>query len=352
MSKRMYILIALAVPVLFFLVAFIIGGTLSAPGYKGPKSDHFDGKKFLNIGGVQSKGFLDVIRWMVSRDHGPWTKNYETEVGEKPAAVSDSLTITFVNHSTFLIQWKELNILTDPIWSDRCSPFSFAGPQRMRPPGLKFEDLPSIDLVLLSHNHYDHLDLPTLLMLEEAHQPTFIVPLGVKAYLDENDIKNTMEMDWWAEIDNRIKITSVPAQHFSSRGMFDRDQTLWCGYVLEADQQKLYFAGDTGYGDFFKEIGKKLGPMDVSLIPIGAYLPKWFMSPIHVSPEEAIKIHQDVESKQSVAMHFGTFPLADDGMGRAEEDLLLALEKSKIKQDKFLIPSEGVPLTFKKNKIR
>jgi len=216
----------------------------------------------------------------------------------------------------------------------------------MRPPGIRFEDLPKIDLVLLSHNHYDHLDISTVFRLEEKFQPTFIVPLGVASFLKNNDIGTVVELDWWEHTNQVLNITAVPAQHFSGRGFYDRDRSLWCGYIIEYQNKKLYFAGDSGYGSFFKDIGKRFGPLDVSMIPIGAYLPKWFMSPIHVAPQESVKIHQDVQSKQSIAMHFGTFPLADDGMGRAEKDLKSALKKTKINQSDFLIPDEGIPLVF------
>lgn len=321
-----------------------IGVSLSAPGHKGPATPHFNGKTFINPTGKQAKGLVDVLKWMIRRDQGAWTKNYETEIGPKPKPDAEALTITFVNHSTFLIQWNHLNILTDPIWSERCSPFSFAGPRRMRPPGINFDDLPSIDIVLLSHNHYDHLDIGTVKKLEARFHPVFIVPLGVQAYLEQHSIKNTVELDWWQETNAGIRIKSVPAQHFSGRGMLDRDKTLWAGYVLEYDHKKVYFAGDSGYGEFFKEIGKKAGPMDVSLIPIGAYQPKWFMSPIHISPEESVRVHRDVKSKQSIATHFGTFPLADEGQGKAEEDLILALQDQQIPQKEFIIPEEGVAM--------
>jgi len=332
--------------ILFLVVFNLFGWWLSAPVYKGPESGHFKNGKFINPGGVKSKGFIDAMRWMISRDKGPWTKNYNTDVGDKPAESSEELVITFVNHSTFLIQWNMLNILTDPVWSERCSPFSFAGPQRMRPPGINFEDLPHIDIILLSHNHYDHLDINTVLQLESKYSPVFVVPLGVKAYLTKKGVKNVVELDWWGSTNPGIPIKALPAQHFSGRGTFDRDKTLWCGYLLEVNGKKLYFAGDSGYGEFFKEIGKNEGPMDISLIPIGAYEPKWFMSPIHVSPAQAIQIHKDVNSQQSVAMHFGTFTLADEGQGKAEEDLILELDKQGISQEKFIIPSEGTPIKF------
>lgn len=326
---------------LFLSISLLIGWRISAPAYSGHESPHFNGKTFINKGGSKPKGFLSLIKWMIKRDQGPWTKNYETEIGPKPIDSSENIILTFVNHSTFLIQWNQLNILTDPIWSERCSPFSFVGPQRMRPPGILFEDLPHIDMVILSHNHYDHLDLPTLKKLSDNFSPLFVVPLGVKDFLAQNGIKSILELDWWQEMNSGIKVKALPAQHFSGRGMFDRNKTLWSGYLLEHEGKKIYFAGDTGYGDIFKEIGRKEGPIDIALIPIGSYLPKWFMSSIHISPTEAVKIHKDVKSKQSIAMHFGTFPLGDDGQGKAEEDLILALDNMGVPQKDFFIPSEG-----------
>ncbi|MFH6983691.1 MBL fold metallo-hydrolase [Marinoscillum luteum] len=338
-----WILAALTV---FIIFALSLGKIISAPGHSGPETSHFNGKKFLNTSGSQAKSVTEVLKWIARRDQGPWAKNYETKVGPKPSSSSESLLITFVNHSTFLIQWNHLNILTDPIWSERCSPFSFVGPQRMRPPGIHFEDLPHIDAVLISHNHYDHLDIPTIRQIEAKWSPVFIVPLGVKAHLDQLGIQNAIELDWWNETNMGITVRSLPAQHFSGRGMFDRDRTLWAGYLLEHGGKKVYFAGDSGYGDLFKEIGKKVGPVDVALIPIGAYLPIWFMSPIHISPVEAVKVHQDVKSAVSVGMHFGTFPLADEGQGKAEEDLILALEAAGVKQGAFIIPEEGKAMRF------
>ncbi|REE02076.1 MBL fold metallo-hydrolase [Marinoscillum furvescens] len=330
--------------VIFLLLAggiLLIGWSFSTPGHQGPATPHFDGKQFRNKSGAKARGFAAVLQWIIKRDQGPWAKNYETTQGEAPVSSSDQMRITFVNHSTFLIQWNDLNILTDPIWSERCSPVSFAGPQRMRPPGIRFEDLPPIDAVLISHNHYDHLDIPSIKRIQKEFAPVFVVPLGVKKHLAQLNIENTIELDWWQSAHIGMEIKAVPAQHFSGRGMFDRDQTLWAGYVISDGIKKIYFAGDSGYAPLFKEIGKKEGPMDVSLIPIGAYMPQWFMSPVHISPEEAIKVHQDVRSRQSIAMHFGTFPLADEGQGKAEEDLILSLAAHQIPQSEFIIPEEG-----------
>jgi L-ascorbate metabolism protein UlaG (beta-lactamase superfamily) len=199
-------------------------------------------------------------------------------------------------------------------------------------------------VVLLSHNHYDHLDIATMRMVFGAHHPKIVTPLGVKTFLDTESIAGATDMDWWDELElsESIKVTAVPAQHFSGRGMLDRDSTLWCGYVLETSKGKIYFAGDTGYNDHtFKEIGKKMGTMKVSLLPIGAYKPEWFMSPIHVSPEQAVKIHLDVKSTLSIGTHFGTFSLADEGAEDPVNDLKIALAKYNVNEEQFIALKEG-----------
>lgn len=332
------------------LVVVIAGWTASKPGYQGPKSDHFNGNTFQNIGNVSSKNFFEVMKWSLNREPGVWEKTPEADLtfAKKPQAlVTDSLVITYVNHSTFLIQVDGLNILTDPVWSERVSPVSFAGPKRMRPPGLKFEDLPDIDLVIISHNHYDHLDISTLKKLNALYAPDFVVPLGVDLYLNNARIQNTSALDWWGkdQISNSVIVTSVPAQHFSARGLFDRDKTLWSGYVLETPSGNIYFAGDTGYGSFFPDIGSRFD-INVGLIPIGAYKPRWFMSPVHVDPEEAIQVHKEVKADISFGMHFGTFPLADDGMKDPENDFIKAMQLPENEGVNFKLLSEGDVFTM------
>lgn len=324
----MIVTIALAFLALILLTSIGIGYFLSAPAYKGTKSDHFNGNVFINPGDVKENGFLDLIKWATNRDPGSWERIEGTPpVMVSPEIPDSTLRIYYVNHSTFLIQVAGYSILTDPVWSDRVSPFSWAGPQRMRPPGIAWEDLPAIDLVLISHNHYDHLDISTLLRLEAEHSPLMISPLGVSAFLKKKGISNTVELDWWEDksFNEVITISCVQAQHFSGRGMFDRNKTLWAGYVLNTPAGNVYFAGDTGYGDFFAKIGKEYGPIRLALLPIGAYIPRWFMSPIHISPEEAVRIHLDLNAEKSIGMHYGTFPLADDGMEQPVQDL----EKAK-----------------------
>ncbi len=333
--------------ILFFFVVFIslLGYFLSAPKYTGPVSDHFDGKKFFTPGGRPAQGMGGALQWMLTRRREPWPEHVFVHEGEKPLARNgNGLRITFINHSTFLIQVDGLNILTDPVWSERTSPFQWAGPRRTRPPGILLEDLPDIDVVLLSHNHYDHLDFNSMRSLFQRHQPRIITPLGVKAYLDKNDMHTATDLDWWDEIplNDSLTVQCVPAQHFSGRGMHDRDATLWCGYVIKRPGGNVYFAGDTGYHpSMFREIGKRCAPVQLSLIPIGAFKPEWFMSPIHCSPAEAVKIHLETGSGQSIATHFGTFPLADDGLHVPVFELRNALTQDGVAPEKFIAMNEG-----------
>lgn len=346
----------LAIPAILLTGLLVVDFQISASGYSGKKMSNFDGKKFINPDKINGRGLYDMLKWALTGDRGEWKQLYRTDVNFPEAsnfAQPDELSITFVNHATFLIQMGGLNILTDPIWSRRASPYSWVGPKRMRPPGIRFDDLPAIDLVLISHNHYDHLDLRTVLRLKEQHDPQFITPLGVGQYLNKHDITKTVDLNWWEEhkISHELKITGVPAQHFSGRGVFDRDQTLWCGYVLESPSDTIYFAGDTAYGSFFTKIGETFD-IDISLIPIGAYKPRWFMQPIHTDPDEALQIHRDVQSTQSIGTHFGTFPLADEGMEEPKRDLAHAVEKFSIPSSQFIILPEGMKKSFRLSEVQ
>jgi L-ascorbate metabolism protein UlaG (beta-lactamase superfamily) len=238
----------------------------------------------------------------------------------------DALRITLVNHSSVLLQQRGFNILTDPIWSERASPFSWAGPRRRRAPGVAWEHLPPIDAVLISHNHYDHLDLPTLRRLAARGDSTFIVPARVAELLRSNNIGPVHELDWGESrsLDGSLPgctIYSVPALHFSSRGLFDRNATVWCGYVIESQEQTVYFAGDTAFGNHFAQIREKFGSPRLALLPIGAYQPRWFMSPVHMDPDEAIRAHAILAAKTSIAIHHGTFQLADESLDTPEQRL-------------------------------
>lgn len=310
-----------------------------------PRSDHFDGERFFNPSGNNPKGFRDLLKWQFSRADAPWPKWVEnTAKPALPATLGPrECAVTFVGHATFLIQLPGLNILTDPIWSDRCSPVSWAGPKRVRAPGIDFAVLPGIDLVLLSHNHYDHLDLPTLKRLHAAYRPLIITTLGNKPFLADEGIDHVVELDWWQAHEPKpgVKVTVTPAQHFAARGFGDRFKTLWGGFALETPHGKLWFAGDSGYFNGFKAIGEKFGSFDLAFIPIGAYEPRWFMEPVHCTPAEAMLIHREVRARRSYAMHFGCFPLADDSYERPVNDFHAAHAAAGLEADEFSLPEVG-----------
>lgn len=341
---------------IYFLVFFSIivgvilmtGVLISAPGYKGPASDHFDGNRFLNYGNVEARGFFSVLKWMLTRKRQKWVRNTSPATGPAPASsVTFGATLTFVNHSSFLLQTAGYNFLIDPVFSKRVSPFTFAGPSRMRQPGIRPDDLPQINYVLLTHNHYDHLDIATVLELHRRFRPAFVVPLGVGAYLIRNGIEDVVEMDWWQSVGLRdeLVLRAAPAQHFSGRGITDRNKTLWCGYVVETRAHRIYFAGDTAYNKIlFGRISEQFGSPDLSVLPIGAYQPRWFMSPIHCSPAEAVQIHLDLKSRRSLACHFGTFPLGDDSRDEPLHDLRAALSNKNLSPADFTVLSEGESL--------
>jgi len=254
----------------------------------------------------------------------------------------------WINHSSFLITYQGVSILTDPIWSPRCSPFQFIGPERWHEPAMRFEELPRIDFVVISHDHYDHLDHRTVMRLFRTFPHIhWIVPQGVKSWFLKRGIDKVVELSWWEEhrlhAPFPIKVTSVPAQHFSGRGLFDLNKTLWMGAVLEIDKAKtIYFVGDTGYNPVdFKEIGSKWGGFDLSLIPIGAYIPRKFMSPVHIDPAEAVLIHKEVGSRLSVGMHWKTFNLGDESLHQPPYDLFLALQREGIDPKTFKIVDPG-----------
>lgn len=346
MAPFLFYMIVLILIVVIVLSFVVLNFSLSAPKYKGPITDHFDGKVFFTPGAASQHGLPQLFKWMINRKRGPWKETTTRTYGNRPLEFEkDGIRITFVNHSTFLIQVGGLNILTDPVWSTRVSPFSWIGPKRMRPPGIRLGDLPRIHVIALTHNHYDHLDIATLRTLFGAHHPKIVTPLGVKAYLDSHRLTGATDLDWWQQLqlNDKVAIEAVPARHFSGRGSFDRNATLWCGYVFKTNQGNIYFAGDSGYeASIFKQIGERFKTMRVSLIPIGAYKPNWFMSPVHVSPEEAVQIHIDVHSQLSIGMHFGTFPLADEGQEDPVQDLRSALSTRGISPEEFIVLDEGV----------
>ncbi|KAB7732159.1 twin-arginine translocation pathway signal [Rudanella paleaurantiibacter] len=356
MTFRNSMLTLLGVVIIIALGAVGMGFWVSGPRYSGPITDHFDGREFRNLPDadgkpVEAKGFREVISWLFTRERTePWPAYHNDPPAPAPAprVGGDSVRVTFVNHSTVLLQFDGLNVLTDPVWYERVSPFQFAGPKRNRPPGIRFEDLPKIDLILLSHNHWDHLDIGTVEKIWARDQPRLVCPLGVKAFLEQKGYEKVTELDWRQAymFDANTTIHCVPAQHFSGRGLFDRNASLWAGFVIDSKVAgKLYFVGDTGYGPFLKTTGEQFGPFRLALVPIGAFKPEWFMAPIHVSPEQAVQLHKDVRSEQSVAIHFGTFPLADDGEEEPVEQLQKALRQHQIDPAKFRVLRNGEGLT-------
>jgi L-ascorbate metabolism protein UlaG (beta-lactamase superfamily) len=332
-------------------LGFLIGISISAPRYKGAVSDHFDGKNFFNPNGRNAKGFKDAMKWMTSKREKKvkWVMPADFQYGKKPLEKmkNGALKVTFIGHSTVLLQFDGLNILTDPVWYERCSPVQWAGPKRIVPAGIRLEDLPKIDIILQSHNHWDHLDIKTLKKICAKDRPKIFTSLGISQFLKKEGIDNSVDMDWWDELPftEGVTVTCVPSQHFSGRGALDRNGTLWSGFVVSSSKVgNIYFAGDSGYGDFFKEIGDKFGSMRLSLIPVGAYQPIWFMSPIHCTPVEAVQIHHDVRSEKTLAIHHSTFPLADDGQFEALEWLHEARILRGVHEDDFFILKEGVGL--------
>lgn len=263
--------------------------------------------------------------------------------------------VTWINHSTFWIQLDRKSFLVDPIWNERCSPFPFMGPKRHRPPPLSIDQIASLDFIIISHNHYDHLDKQTLEYLCKRHPHVeWIVPKGVKKwftrylpFLGPGKIK---ELNWWETYESEgFWFTSVPAQHFSGRGLFDRNRSLWMGCVVESKKsnKRFYFAGDTGYNPYdFKEIGKKLGSFDLSILPIGAYTPRPFMKAVHVNPEESVLIHQEVRSKLSIGGHFGTFHLSNEPLDRPPYDLFCALQKMGVSPKQFRVINPGQTINW------
>ncbi len=318
------------------------------------KPAHHTEKGFRNnylAGEVMNKSLSDVFRWRVTRKP---QKPIEFErvgpdLGFLQANRTES-TLTWIGHSTFLWQNQGVNLITDPHLTSRASPVGFAGPKRIMPPAISLQDLPLIDLVVISHNHYDHLDKKSVLGLvkrQKKSPPVFLVPLGMKAWFKKIGIsEGVIELDWWGS--HRVGdwiLNAVPVQHWSRRALNDTNRVLWAGWVIETPQKKLFFAGDTGYSQDFLDIGERFGRMDLSLIPIGAYAPRWFMKDMHCSPEEAVQIHLDVGSRQSVGMHWGTFlDLTDEPMEEPPERLKKAVEAKNLDPQCFITVKHGETL--------
>ena len=301
-----------------------------------------DSPAFTNRSGRDGKSFKEVPRMMVER-RTRWPRWIDI-APQPPATRRDGrdVVVTFIGHSTFLIQSAHGNVLTDPMFSSRASPVPFLGPRRVHVPGVRLEDLPRIDVVLLSHNHYDHCDLPTLRRLAERHNPLVVTPLRNGDLVRKADVDKVEELAWWQESRKApFPLTLAPAQHFSARTPFDRNQALWGSFVFELAGRRMYFGGDTGYSEHFRVIRARLGRMDTALLPIGAYEPRWFMKDIHMNPAEAVQAHLDLEARQSIAMHFGTFQLTTEGIDAPVHALREALAERGVDQCAFQVMRPG-----------
>jgi len=293
-----------------------------------PVSDHCDGRVFFNPGHTCKPRLRDILRWKTTSRPTAWPIYAAATPALRPSLPATDVRATWINHATFLIETPQGNFLTDPVYSRCCGPFGKFGPQRVHAPGIRLHELPDIHFVLLSHDHYDHCDLPTLRQLVKAHDPLAITPLGNRDLLVRSGFTRIIELDWWqnhAHTPN-LSITVTPSQHWSNRLSRRRCSRLWGGFYIHADELRLYFVGDTGYhASLFREVRERCGSPDLAFVPIGAYEPRWFMREQHCNPAEAVQIHHDVGSHLSLAMHWGTFQLTDEGRDVPPQALLTAL---------------------------
>ncbi|MGL4495235.1 MAG: MBL fold metallo-hydrolase [Beijerinckiaceae bacterium] len=320
------------------------------PYYDGPVSDHFDGVRFFNPGGKLTNGFRSFLRWQTARGgKEAWPEAYPgAAVTDKPPAKVEggALRVSFVGHASLLVQTAGLNILFDPVWSERASPVSFTGPKRVNPPGIAFDDLPRIDWARVSHTHYDHLDLETLTRLHDAHVPRIVTPLGNDAIMKSHDgrLKVTAK-DWGERVDlaGDVALHLAPAHHWSARGMLDRRMALWAAFVLTTPHGNILLVGDSGFHDgiYYRQIAEKFGPFRFSFLPIGAYEPRWFMAAQHQNPDEAVQAHKILRSAATLGHHWGTFKLTDEGIERPLEALDAARDKHGVSAAEFFTLRPG-----------
>jgi len=339
------------------LVALLVlGGCSHVNPYYDPGKPHHTRDGFQNVDPPVAipRGFGAFVRWQWQRlglDIASPKMDLAPVSADKGLvqAQTNHFAVTWIGHATALVQIGNVRVLTDPHFSERAFPVQWAGPKRYQPPGIALADLPHVDVVLISHNHYDHLDEGSVRALnaQAGGAPLFVVPLGLEPWFEAIGIKNVRALDWWDEIEVAgAKIVLTPVQHWSRRTLTDTNQSLWGGYVVEAKSQaiarRVFFAGDTGYSPkHFRDIGAKFGPIDLALIPIGAYEPRWFMQPQHVNPEESVQIHRDLRARLSVAIHWGTFQLTDEPLDAAVADLAAARTKLGVRDDEFIVVRHG-----------
>lgn len=317
------------------------------PYYKGPVSDHFDGVRFFVPEDLPEKSWWDVWKWRLTRDRASWPDQLDIAMTDIPpdTVKGDELRVAFINHTTFLLQTEGMNILTDPILSERASPVTWAGPKRIHKPGVVWDALPKIDLVTISHSHYDHLDIPTLKRLVARDNPLIVVPLGVDAIIHAHiPDANVTALDWQqSHTVGKVTVHVQPAYHWSARTLWDRNKSLWASFVYELPAGNLYFSGDTGFGSgkFFENTAQKFGPFRFAMIDIGAYEPRWFMQYSHINPEEAVRVHRMLGAWQSAGMHFGTFQLSDEALNDPADDLRAARDAYGLTETQFRAPRPG-----------
>jgi L-ascorbate metabolism protein UlaG (beta-lactamase superfamily) len=311
--------------------------------YQGPVSDHFDGVRFFNPGQPGPKGGLQFLRWQLGERGVSWPAAFPSPfpADHPPASVAhDGVRIVHVGHASFLIQTRGRNILIDPVWADRASPFSFVGPKRVNAPGIAFDDLPKIDAVLVTHNHYDHMDTGTIGRLWQRYRPRTVTPLGNDAIL-KSDVPGieVQAVDWDGVVDlgNGVRVHAEPTMHWSARGTGDRSHALWASFVIEAGTRKVYCVGDSGFGDgrTFRRVAGRHPKLDAALLPIGAYEPRWFMRNSHMNPDEALQALALCGAAVAFGHHWGTFRLTNEGVDQPTTDLAAALAKHGVAPERF-----------------
>jgi L-ascorbate metabolism protein UlaG (beta-lactamase superfamily) len=295
----------------------------NSPYYEGPLTDHFDGLRFFDPEHISRRGALDFWRWQATRQRAEWPLDAPSPFSDTPPRRVDggNLRVSLVGHASFLVQAGGMNILLDPVWSERASPFTFIGPKRVNQPGIAFDNLPPIDAVLVSHGPYDHLDVTTLSALATPHKPRVIAPLGNDAAIRSTGSSIAVEThDWGAEVvlSPGVKVTLAPMRHWSARGMTDRNKALWASFVIETPAAR-----------------EEYGPFKLALLPIGAYEPRWFMHENHMNPEEAVKAFRDCGAEFALAHHFGTFHMADEAIDAPPQALDAALKAAGIPANRF-----------------